>query len=72
MDHMEDNMEAKMEANKDDLEAILKENIQDLKKDMEGLKGALAKLLHEIIPNGEKVIEETHDDNKSNVNNDFL
>ena len=42
--------------------------MEDLKKDMEGL----TKLLQEIIPNGEKVVEETHDENKINFNHDFI
>ena len=39
---------------------------------MEGLKEGLTKLLPENIPNGEKVVEETHDENKINVNHDFI
>ena len=35
---------------------------------MAGLK----KLIHEMFPNGEKIVEETHDDNKRNVNHDFI
>ena len=50
----------------------LEVNIEYLKKDMEVLKGGLAKLLQEMIPNGEKVVEETHDENKGNVNHDFI
>ena len=39
---------------------------------MEGLKECLTKLIQEIIPNGEKIIEETHGENKINVNRDFI
>ena len=39
---------------------------------MEGLKEGLEKLLQEKLPNGEKVVEETHDENKRNVNHDFI
>ena len=39
-----------------------------LKADMEGLK----KLIQEMIPNGEKVLKETRDENKINVNHDFI
>ena len=46
--------------------------MEDLKKDMEGLKEGLAKLLQEKLPNGEKVVEETHDEEKINVNHDFI
>ena len=54
------------------LEERLKENIEDLKKDMEVLKEGLTKFLQERLPNGEKVVEETHDENKRNVNHDFI
>ena len=39
---------------------------------MEGLKEGLKKLLQEKLPNGEKVVWETHDENKRNVNHDFI
>ena len=39
---------------------------------MEGLKEGLTKLLQERLPNGEKVVEKTHDENKRNVNHDFI
>ena len=38
------------------------------KKDMEGLTN----LLQERLPNYEKVVEETHGENKRNVNHDFI
>ena len=44
----------------------------DLKVDMEGLKEGLTKLIQEMIPNGEKAVEETHGENKINVNRDFI
>lgn len=37
---------------------------------MEVLKECLTKL--ERLPNGEKVVEETHDENKRNFNHDFI
>ena len=39
---------------------------------MEGLKGGLTNLLQEMLPNGEKVVEETHDENKININHDSI
>ena len=39
---------------------------------MEGLKEGLSKLIQEIIPNGKKIVEETHDEKKINVNHDFI
>ena len=43
-----------------------------LKVDIEGLKEGLTNLLQEKLPNGEKVVEETHDEKKINVNHDFI
>ena len=39
---------------------------------MEGLEEGLKNLIQEMIPNGEKLVEETHDENKINVNHDFI
>lgn len=50
-----------MEAKMDDLKI-------DLKTDMEELK----KFLQERVTNGEKVVKETHDENKRNVNHDSI
>jgi len=44
----------------------LKTNMNDLKTEMEELK----KLLQERVTNGERVVKETHDENKRNVNHD--
>lgn len=43
-----------------------------LNKDMNGWKEGFRKLLQERLPNGEKVVEENHDENKSNVSHDFI
>ena len=64
MDGIEDEMEDKMDDMKDNMENMK----NDIKVDIEGL----AKLIQEILPNGEKIIEETHDENKINVNHDFI
>ena len=32
----------------------------------------MTKLIQEMIPNGEKIVEETHDDKKINFNRDFI
>ena len=37
---------------------------------MENMKNDLAKLIQEIFPNGKKIVEETHDENKINVHRD--
>ena len=44
----------------------------DLKEDMEGFKEGLKKLIQDMIPNGENIVEETHDEKKINVNHDFM
>ena len=40
----------------------------DLKVDMEGL----TKLIQEMFPNGENIVEETNDEKKINFNCDFI
>jgi len=57
-----------MEANMDGMEA--KMNGMDAK--MEELKINLNKFLQEMVTNGERVVNETHDENKRNVNRDFI
>ena len=63
-----DGMEVGMEANKDATDEKMENMKNDLKSDMEGL----TKLIQEMFPNGEKIVEETHDKNKINVNRDFI
>ena len=46
--------------------------MEGLKEDMEGLKEGLTKFIQEMIPNGEKIVEETRDERKVNVNHDFI
>ena len=58
-----------MKANMDNLKIDLNTN---LKAGMEDLKIDLTHFLQEILTNGEKVVKETHDANKRNVNHDFL
>jgi len=48
----------------------LKDNIEYWKKDMDGWKEGLTKLLQERLPNGENVVEKTHNENKRNANHD--
>ena len=58
-----------MKANIDGIEEKMKGNLEDLKN---GLKADLIKLLQEMFPSGEKVLDETHDENKINVNHDII
>ena len=75
MDGLKKDVEAKMdglkkgvEAKMIDVEAKMDDLKIDLKTDMEELKN----LLQESVTNGEKVEKETHDENKRNVNHDFI
>ena len=69
-------MEAKMADLMTDLKidmADLKTHLKtDLKTDMADLKTDLTNFLQEILTNGEKVVKETHDANKRNVNHDII
>ena len=69
MESKMDDMEAKIcEKMKDNMENNMKNMKNDLKADIEGL----TKLIQEMFPNGEKIVEEPHDENKINVNRDFI
>ena len=76
MDVLKNDLKAYMEGLKDDIEAKMKGNMEDLKNglkaDMESLDEGFTKLLQEMLPNGEKVLDETHDENKRNVNHDSI
>ena len=63
-----DGMEAGMETKMDDMKENMENMKNDLKVDMEGL----TKLIQEMFPNVENIVEETHDENKINVNRDFI
>lgn len=56
-----------MEGLKDGLETKMGGLKDGLKVEMECLKEGLTKLLQDILPNGEKVFHETHDENKRNL-----
>ena len=62
MDGLKNDMEAKING--------MKDNIEDWKKYMEGWKECFTKLLQERLPNGEKLGEKTHNEKKINVNHD--
>ena len=44
----------------------------DRKANMEGLKEGFTNMIQEMVPNGESIVEETHDEKKINVNHDFI
>jgi len=54
-----------MEANMDDLKTYLKTCMEELKINMNNL-------LQEMVTNGERVVKETHDENKRNINHDSI
>ena len=71
MDDLKKGMEAKMdgvEAKMDGMEADMEAKMDDLKSNIE----YLTKLIQERFPNGEKIVKEPHDENKINVNRDFI
>ena len=61
-----------MEAKMDDLKTDLKTDMVDLKTNMVDMKTDLTNFLQQILTNGEKVVKETHDVNKRNVNHDSI
>ena len=82
MDGLKKGVEAKMDCLNKGVESRMagmeaKMNGMDAKIDgmddkMEELKINLNKLLQEMVTNGERVVKETHDENKRNVNHDFI
>ena len=72
-----DGMEVGMEAKIDDMEAKIDENMKDnmenMKNDLKAyMEGLMTSLKPEMIPNGGNIGEEPHDENKINVNRDFI
>ena len=58
-------MEAKMDGFKNSLKSEMEYLNNGLKANMEGLKEGLKRLLQEMLPNGEKISYETHDEKKN-------
>ena len=65
MDDWKTGLKTDMEELKIDLNTNLKTSMTDMKMD-------LTNFLQEILTNGEKVVKETHDENKRNVNHDSI
>jgi len=72
MDGLKKDMEAKMDDLKKGVEAKMNDVEAKMEGKMEDLKTDLTKLLQEMFTNGERVVKETHDENKRNVNYDFV
>jgi len=71
MDCLKKGLEAKM----DGMEAKMNDmgtKIDGMDDKMEELKINMNKLLQEMITNGERVVKETNDENKRNVNHDSI
>ena len=71
MDGMEVGMEAKMDDIKDNMENM-KDNMENMKNYLNAHMEGLTKLIQEMFPNAKKIVEETNDENKINVNCDFI
>ena len=68
-------MHVKMEDKMDGVEAKMggiEAKMNGMDDKMEELKINLNKFLQEMVTNGERVVKETHDENKQNVNHDFI
>ena len=63
-----DGMESKM----DDMEAKIDEKMENMKNDLKTDMEGLTKLIWKMFPNGENIVEETHDEKKIYVNRDFI
>ena len=75
MDGLKKGVEAKMDCLKKDIEAKMidvEAKMDDLKIDLKTNMEELKKLLQERVTNGERVVKETHDENKRNVNHDSI
>ena len=59
-----DGMQYKM----DEMEEKMKENMENMKNYLKADIQGLIKLIQEMFPNGKKIVEETHDENKINFN----
>ena len=67
-----DGMEVGMEANMDDMEAKIDEKMENMKNDLKADMKVLTKLIQKMFPNGGRIVEETHEENKINANHDFI
>jgi len=70
IDGLKNGMEVKMDGIEEKMKANMEELKNGLKEYMEGLKEGLTKFLQEMLPNGEKVLNETRDEKKMNVSHD--
>ena len=72
---METNMDGLKKGMEDKINGIeekMKDKVEDMKNDLKTDMESLRKLIQEMFPNGENIVEETHDDNKINFKHDFI
>ena len=67
-----DGMESKMDDMEAKIDEKMKDNMENMKNDLKADVEGLTKLIQEMFHNGENIVEETHDENKINVNRDFI
>ena len=67
MDGMEASMEAGMEAKMDGMEEKMKDNMENMKNDLKVDMEVLTKLIQDMFPNGENIVEETHEIGRAHV-----
>ena len=72
MSHSQKLTEANMDNWKTDLKTDMYDLKIDLKTDMDELKINMNKLLQELVTKSERVVKETHDEDKINVNHDSI
>ena len=75
MDGLKKGMEAKMdgvEAKMDDMKDNMENNMKNMKNDLKADIEDLTKLIQEMFPNGEKIVEEPHDEKKIKVYRYFI
>ena len=60
------------ETKMDCLKKGIKSKMDDLKIELKTDRDELKKLLQERVTNGERIIKQTHDENKRNVNHDSI
>jgi len=71
MDGLKKGVEAKMDGVEAKMEGV-EAKMEGVENKMDNLKTDLTKFLQEMLTNGESIVNETHDENKINVNHDFI
>ena len=72
MDGLKKGVESKMDDMEAKIDEKMKDNMENMKNDLKADMEGLTKLIQEMFPNGQKIVEEIHDEKKINVNCDFI